>query len=213
MSLAPRETYVVLADLVDSRGIENREQFEHKLEETLSELNNLIGERMAVPLTQMKGVDEFGCVLTHLAPLPKLMCGLLDRIFPTLARVGVATGEIDIGTDTETVAQMDGPAFHRASDTLEEVEAHDLYVGVSTGSPVDTLVSGALNALILSRQGLTKRQQEVILTYERHGTQAAAGDELGIHQQAVSQTLRRADYGRRSYIRKEISKAIEKTYE
>lgn len=213
MTRPERSRYVVLGDLIGSRDIDDRATFESRLKEAMEVINDSQGENMATPLTRMKGIDEFGCVLTRMESLPDVVGGLLDRIHPTLARFGIASGEIDIGYDQETVAKMDGPAFHRARDLLESIESRGLFVSIDTDTPIDTLVSSALNALVLSREQITDRQMEVILAYEQHGTQTAAGDYLGIPQQAVSDTLYRANYQRRQAIRNDLREAIKSNYD
>jgi hypothetical protein len=203
----------VLVDLVESRAIEDRTAFESHLEDALAHVNDAVAGNLATPFTRMKGIDEFGAVLTDLAVLPDAMAGLLDRIHPAPARFGVASGAIDVGADSDTVAEMDGPAFHRASALLETVEDRDVYVGVDTGHPADGLVASALNLLLLEREDVTERQMETILAYERHGTQTAAAAALGRTQQAVSKTLQRANYGRRRAIREDLREALEAAYD
>lgn len=205
--------YVVLVDIVGSRDISNRGAFARQVEEAMSAVNRSGSAYMSTPLTRMKGIDEFGCVLTQLGPLPDIICSFLDRIHPTLARFGVASGEIDIGRDSNTVAEMDGPAFHRASELLVELESDALFVGVDVGKPTDSLVATALNAFVLAREKLTERQMEVILAYEELGTQTAAGNQLGIPQQAVSDLLSRANYDRRKRVQNGLRQAIEQLYE
>lgn len=205
--------YVVLVDLVRSRDIADREVFESRLERALAHVNEAERTHLSTPLSRMKGIDEFGCVLTELAPLPDVLTGLLDRIHPMLGRFGVAAGEIDVGASRATVATMDGPAFHRASELLTTAEERDLFVGVDTGSPVDGLLASALNLLVLSRRGLTERQVEVILAYEEHGTQDEAADALGLSQQSVSKSLGRAGYASRTQIRAELRAALEAVYD
>lgn len=207
-----RTQYVVLVDIVDSRKIENRETFESRLKNAFESVNESEAESLSTPLTQMKGIDEFGCVLTTVSPLPDIITGILDRIHPTYARFAIASGEIDIGTERETVAEMDGPAFHRASAMLDSIENEELYVGVDTNREIDGLAASALNLLVLEREDLTDRQVEVILAYERHGTQASAGEELGLQQQAISNTLRRANYMRRREIQRNLRRALEDVY-
>lgn len=206
-------TYVLLADVVESRSIADREAFESRLDGALAHVNDVESRSMSTPLTKMKGIDEFGCVLTAMAPLPDIVSGLLDRIHPTRVRFAVASGSVDIGVGSETVAEMDGPAFHRASELLSDIEERGLYVDVDTNRDADGLVASALNSLLLERERLTERQVEVILAYEDHGTQAAAGEALGLEQQAVSNALQRANYGRRREIRRGLREALEAVYD
>lgn len=122
---------------------------------------------------------------------------ILAEIHPVRVRFGIADGGIDIGSVEEGVRSRDGPAFHRAAAALDEADDRDLHVAVTTDSPVDGLLAGSLNLLLIARERRTDRQFEVIEAYERYGTQQAAATELGVPQQAVSQALNRADYRRR----------------
>lgn len=205
--------YVVLADVVGSRDIDDRDAFEARLRTAFDHVNEAEAEYVSTPLTHMKGIDEFGCVLTSAAAVPDLASGLLDRIHPTRVRFAVASGDIDVGDDRETVAEMDGPAFHRASELLETLASNELYAAVDTGKDADGLFAAALNLLLLEREDLTERQVEVILAYERHGTQTEVGEALGLKQQAVSKTLRRANYERRREIRRGLRRALEAVYD
>lgn len=209
----PDTQYVLLVDIVGSRDIEDRAAFEARLEDALEYVNEAERESISTPFTQMKGIDEFGGVLTEVSPVPDIVAGILDRIYPTQARFAIASGEIDVGTGSETVAKMDGPAFHRASTLLDGVEENGLYVDVDTGRGIDGVFAAALNLLVLGRDDLTERQVEVILAYERYGTQSRAGEELGLQQQAVSNSLRRANYMRRREIRRSLRGALEEVYD
>lgn len=205
--------YVVLADTVDSRKIQDREAFESRLKNAFDYVNDAERESISTPFTQMKGIDEFGCVLTRVSPIADIMSDILNRIHPSRARFALASGEIDVGAERETVAQMDGPAFHRASALLDEVERSELYVDIDTDQETDSLVTNTLNLLLLEREHLTDRQVEVILAYERCGTQSDAGEELGLGQQAVSNALRRANYKRRGKIRRSLRQTLEALYD
>lgn len=207
------DRYVVLVDIVSSREIADRSAFESRLSEAIDAINDGYSASFATPLSRMKGIDEFGCVLTELEPLPAIISRFLDYIHPTLARFGVATGGIDIGRDRDTVAEMDGPAFHRANALLQRLESDGLFIRLDMDEPMDPFVSSALNALVLARDGITERQMEAVLAYEEHGTQTAVGEQLGIPQQAVSDMLSRTEYHRRKLIRDEVSEAIAHQYD
>ena len=210
---AEQTQYVVLADIIGSRHIDHRKTFETRLKNAFTYVNKSEKESISTPFTQMKGVDEFGCVLTNPSPIPDIISGFLDRIYPTYARFGIASGEIDIGAERQTVAKMDGPAFHRASELLERTEETDLFVGVDTNRETDGLVASALDLLLLERENLTDRQIEVILAYEACGTQSKTGEKLGLKQQAVSNVLRRANYMRRKQIRQTLRETLETLYD
>lgn len=205
--------YVLLADVVHSRDIERRADFESRLAATFESLNREKSDVLATPLSPMKGLDEFGCVLTAVAPVVDVILGILNATHPVSVRFAVANGGIDVGLGRDTVAEMDGPAFHRASELLEQLKENDLRVAVDTGSSVDALAATSLNFLTLQRMSLTSRQLEVVRAYDRHGTQPDAANELDISQQAVSKTLRDVDYRRLAALEELTRAGLKETYD
>lgn len=205
--------YVVLADIVESREVTDRETLNEGLTEVLNYVNYTHREAIDTSFERIKGIDEFGGVLGQLAPLYDVIVEILNEIHPVRVRFGIAGGKVDVNHQTDTVSEMDGPAFHRADRFLAEAEADDLYAYVDTDSAIDPLVANSVNLLLMYRERLTDRQVETIRAYERHGTQEAAADALDVRQQSVSNTLKRADYGRTRKIRTQLRKALEEIYD
>ncbi len=205
--------YVVLADVVGSRRIERRSEFQSQLETAFDTINRVEDASLATPLSPMKGVDEFGCVLTEIGPVVDIILGILDHAHPVGVRFAISNGGIDVGLSRDTVAEMDGPAFHRASELLELLKENELHVLMDTGKPYDELAVTALNFLTLRKLSLTPRQLNVILAYERQGTQSGVADELDITQQSVSKTLRNVDYNRVALLREKTRRSLEDLYD
>jgi len=205
--------YVLLADVVASRELDDRERFKTTLSDALASANDQFDDELFVPVEPIKGVDEFGGVLVTLSPVYELLATILDRIHPVRVRFAVTSAEIDVGANEHRIADMDGPAFHRGDELLHTIEEDDLYAAVDTNRPADGLVSPTINLLLLRREALTDRQLEVIRAYERHGTQSAAAEELDVPQQAVSQALQRAEYDRTMLLRQQLRETLEVLYE
>lgn len=206
------DRYVVLSDVVGSRGIDDRERFESGLKTAFETANRSYDQSLVVPFSQMKGIDEFGCVLADISALPPVISTLLNHTHPVGVRFGVASGAIDVGVNETSVAEMDGPAFHRASEILERLKNDGLYVGLDTGQRYDDLASAALNLLVLHELSLSRRQVETILAYESHGTQSDAAAHLEVSQQAVSDALQKADYYRIETLLNYIANSFETIY-
>ncbi|AGB16427.1 hypothetical protein Halru_1828 [Halovivax ruber XH-70] len=188
------DRYVVLGDVVDSREIADRDGFR----ETFTEARETVAARyessfVAGP-SVLKGIDELGAVLSSLDSLYDVAITLQNVLYPHAIRLAVASGEISVG-ETDAVAHMDGEAFHRATELLEAVERDGLRFGLDTDThPLDTAVADEVNLLLSLRESWTDRQREVVTRYERAPTQRAVADELGISQQAVSNTLQSASW-------------------
>lgn len=209
----PSPRYVVLADVVASRDIDNRSAFQERLFEALDAVNDSYSDAIHTDFEVIKGIDEFGGVLRKFAPVYEVIATILSRIHPVSVRFGIASGEFDVDAEAASVAELDGRPFHRADELLAATESDDLYAAVDTGSPIDPLVSNNLNLLLVAREHLTEHQVTVERAYERHGTQSAAAAELDIPQQSVSKALQRADYDRRKKLRKTLRDALEAVYD
>lgn len=207
------QPYVVLADVIDSRTLDNRPQFQRTLEHALGAANATFDETILTDLEPIKGVDEFGGVLASIGPVFEVMAGILNRVHPVTIRWGIAQGRIDIGTVGDPISTLDGPAFHDAGEALDSAERANMYVGFQADRPFDGLVESTLNLLLFRRERLTERQVEVIRTYEHEGTQTRTASVLDVPQQSVSKTLQRADYRRISTIREQFQTTVENLYE
>ena len=205
--------YVILADIIGSRDIEDRRVFRESLTNALDTVNDQFASAMGVPFEPIKGIDEFGGVLTDLAPIYELVQVVLHAIHPVEARIVVATGGIDVGHFDAGIGSLDGPAFHRADELLTTLSDEDLYFGMDTGQPADALVATTVNLLMMILRDRTSRQIEVVEAYEAHGTQTAAAADLDVPQQSISQTLQRAEYKRTKLIRAQFMSAITDIYE
>lgn len=205
--------YVVLADVVNSRDLADRDSFRERLTETLSSVNEAHRTSIDTAFERIKGIDEFGGVLGDLAPVYDIIADILNGVHPVPVRFAVAGGNVDVSKRSDAVSEMDGPAFHRADQLLSEVESTDLYAAVDTGHAIDPLVSNNVNLLLMYRERLTDRQVEIVRAYERHDTQTAAAEELGVRQQTVSKTLKRAGYDRTTAIRRYLRETLEVVYE
>lgn len=187
--------YVLLGDVVQSRRIDDREAFRERLTEVCATLNDAYETSIHADFTVLKGVDEVGGVLSSLTDAYDITRDLFEALRPYELRMVIASGTIDVGVDSRDVAEMDGPAFHRAAELLDALENSGLLFDMDVGKgTLDTALADEINLLLLVRQGWTDRQREIVQAYLRHGDQAGAARELGVTQQAISDALTKASW-------------------
>lgn len=213
---------VVLADVVGSRDVPDREGFGDDLESALLEANDAHEDALVAPFVVLKGVDEFGGVLASPAGAYPVVRDLQAALHPEAARYAVVHDEVDVNPWTDDVHQMDGHAFHRADELLDELTAAGAHFQVETpggdtgggvagdgsGLALDDAVSAAGDMALAIREEWTDRQLEVARAYRAAGTQREAAAELGISQQGVSRVLSQADYGRVTRAEERIRRAM-----
>jgi hypothetical protein len=182
---------VVVGDVVASRDREERESLREALANGLERANDRVDDALVAPFRVLKGVDEVGGVLADPSEAYAPLCAIAEAIHPVGIRFAVVYDTVDVAADGDDVAAMDGPAFHRADELLESVDARDRAVGLDLGADdvLEPLLADHLDLLALWKGDWTARQGEVVRTYRREETMAAAADALDVSVQAVSQTL------------------------
>lgn len=185
--------YVVLGDVVDSRDAPDRSALREDLESACAAATETAGEAVVAPVAPIKGVDELAGVLSTPGPIYDVVDGFREAMHPHELRVVVTAGEIDVGMDSADAAKMDGPAFHRADDLLEDLAGTPYRFAMDLGEDrLDDVVADEVNLLLFRKREWTDRQREAVRRYRELGSQTAVAEELSVSQAAVSRTLDRA---------------------
>jgi len=187
--------YVMLGDIKSSTQIPDRRSFQQVLRSACRRLNRTAGRDIVASFKPLKGVDEVGGALASPGSAYDLVVGFLDTIRPQQARFVLTYGEVDVGSTSADVADMDGPAFNAAADAMADLKESDLVFKTDLGvRSLDASVTGLANALLLQRHRWTERQSAAVAAYREQGSQSAAAARLHITQQAVSKALEGASW-------------------
>lgn len=206
------EHCVVVGDVIDSRKVEDREQLRRRLETGIARANDAVRNALAAPFEILKGVDELAGVLAGPATAYRAMRELTEAIHPAEIRFAVIWGTVDVGADASTVAAMDGPAFHRADESLARVERKNRYVSLAIGSSpgvFETLLEDLIELVLRRKDEWTERQTELVERYRELDSMTAVAEAEGVSTQAVSKGLSRADARRIGEIETDITAAFE----
>ena len=104
---------VLIGDIIASKEITDRLNFQKKFTEVLVKPNKAYYNSMISPLTLTIG-DEFQTVLWEATNLFNII-NLIERDIPEISlRYGIGLGKIDTEINSQSAIGMDGPAFHFA---------------------------------------------------------------------------------------------------
>ncbi len=124
-------------------------------------------------------------------------------------RFALARGEVDTAVDGGDISRMDGPVFHKAAELMTELKSAKLMFAMSVGDEaMDCAVSASVNMLLLFKGRMTERQWGAVAEYERTGSQAEAGEVLGVSQQAISHALVTSDYRQVKLVEERVNRAF-----
>ncbi len=180
---------VVTADLVHSRALSERGEWQRRLRALVERLNDRHADDLAAPFMITLG-DEIQGLVRDPTGFPQVVTAIHSAIRPDMIAVGVGIGTV--ATELRVrVTEMDGPAFVRARQAVESGKAAGREVVVVSGLPLADAVLNALYALMGGVQRRwTDKQWERVNLYRTHRSLEKVADIVGVSKQAISRDLR-----------------------
>lgn len=157
---------VLIADIKSSREVEGkeREKLQQKLEDTLDELNEK-GEGVVSPYTVTLG-DEFQAVFGKADAVFVHILKIMAAMHPVEVRFSLSVGEISTPINTEQAIGMDGPAFHKAREGIDNLKESGFLLRVSTEDDEDLTLKIINNSLqLLSKQIRSWNKKRIVILY------------------------------------------------
>ena len=190
----------LIADVIDSKIVQERFDLQKQLEKTLQTMNELFGEFLASNFTLTLG-DEFQGLLKVDAPVFQMIDTLRSLLTPTQLRFGIGLGEIVTDIDPLQSIGADGPAYWNARAAINLVHQKNDYgntqIYFSSGKEKQDFF---VNALIASgeaiRSGWRGSQEEILLdllkrcVYSENFSQQDLAQSLEINPSALSKRLK-----------------------
>lgn len=190
----------LIADVIDSKMVQERFNLQKQLEKALRKMNELFGDYLASCFTLTLG-DEFQALLKVDAPVFQIIDTLRSELIPTQLRFGIGLGEIVTAIDPLQSIGADGPAYWNARVAINLVHQKNDYgntqIYFSSGNDSKDLL---VNALIASgeaiRSGWRGSQEEILLdllkrfVYSENFSQQDLAQSLDINPSALSKRLK-----------------------
>ena len=190
----------LIADVIDSKMVQERFDLQKQVEKTLQKMNELFGDYLASRFTLTLG-DEFQALLEVDAPVFQIVDTLRSELTPTQLRFGIGLGEIVTAIDPLQSIGADGPAYWNARAAINLVHQKNDYgntqIYFSSGKENRDFF---VNALIASgeaiRSGWRDSQEEILLNllkrsvYSESFSQQDLAQSLSINPSALSKRLK-----------------------
>ena len=190
----------LIADVIDSKTVQERFDLQKQLEKTLQKINELFKDYLASSFTLTLG-DEFQALLKMDAPVFQIIDTLRSELTPTQLRFGIGLGEIVTDIDPLQSIGADGPAYWNARAAINLVHQKNDYgntqIYFSCGKEKQDFF---VNALIASgeaiRSGWRGSQEEILLdllkrcVYSENFSQQDLAQSLAINPSALSKRLK-----------------------
>ena len=190
----------LIADVIDSKMVQERLDLQKQVEKTLQKMNELFGDYLASRFTLTLG-DEFQALLKVDAPVFQIIDTLRSELNPTQLRFGIGFGEIVTAIDPLQSVGADGPAYWNARAAINFVHQKNDYgntqIYFSSGKENQDFF---VNALIASGEAIRSSwrdsQEEILLNllkrsvYSESFSQQDLAQSLSINPSALSKRLK-----------------------
>lgn len=190
----------LIADVIDSKMVQERFDLQKQLEITLQKINGLFADYLASCFTLTLG-DEFQALLKVDAPVFQIIDTLRSELTPTQLRFGIGLGEIVTAIDPLQSVGADGPAYWNARAAINFVHQKNDYgntqIYFSSGKENQDFF---VNALIASGEAIRSSwrdsQEEILLNllkrsvYSEFFSQQDLAQSLSINPSALSKRLK-----------------------
>ena len=188
------EVCVITLDLKASRKISERIVIQREIKELLKALNRQYTPELLAEFMITLG-DEFQGVLKTPAKVYDIFLAIHDQLhLPFYCGIGVGSIETEL---SRKVIEMDGPAFHRSREALEEAKKIDKELVVNSGNDtLDQILNALLALLSVIRSKWTKKQREIVayLGGRPEIPQVEVARKFGVTKQSISKTLASAHW-------------------
>lgn len=181
--------FCVIADLIDSRSLPDRREFQRILGGRLKEVSEG-SSGLVSPYTITLG-DEFQAVYSTTENIFSDLFRIIWEIWPQKIRVAIGCGSIDTDINTKSALGMDGPAFHTARSTMMLLKKNSYTtLAISGMQSSDKELAGAILATFSKEFKTWKRTSVGVFCRLINGAAIPEiSHELGVSDRMVYKTI------------------------
>ena len=205
-------TYLALiGDIVDSKQLAKRSEFQAKLTATLKDVSR--AKTLASPYTITLG-DEFQAVYKNADTLFADIIAIMCEVHPVQVRFAIGVGELTTKINPKQALGMDGPAFHRAREAITALKDTPYLIrlqGESTPAPASDpwrLLNHIFNLVTHRMDGWKPNRLRIMKGLIEGESVAALEKELRISNVAVYKNINAASLDELQGLCKEVTRFL-----
>jgi len=197
----------LIADIVKSREIKDRDKFQNGLENQL-QLINKRNKNLLSPYTLTLG-DEFQAVYSKADNLFNDIWEIMSKLYPHKARFALGVGTLTTPVNPKRAIGMDGPAFHFARNSISELKETSYLMKIAgEGISHLTLLNSCLYLVSQSAANWSANRYQVLTGLLAGWSRKKIADQLGISTVAVYKNINKGSLDVLINLNNEICKML-----
>lgn len=202
----------LIADIVNSRKIEDRDKFQQKLEDQLRALNKRNANLLS-PYTLTLG-DEFQAVYSKADNLFNDVWEIMSGLYPHKARFALGVGTLTTPVNPKRAIGMDGPAFHFARNGISELKETSYLMKIAGEEiPHLSLLNNCLYLVSQSAANWSANRFQVLTGLLKGWSRKKIAGQLGISTVAVYKNINKGSLDVLINLNKETGKMLNEALE
>lgn len=181
---------VLIADIVSSKKINDRNRFQKNLKAELNKINRESASILS-PMTITLG-DEFQCVYSDAGEIFQHVWGILFACYPERIRFSYGIGTITTAINKKQAIGMDGPAFYDARDGLTALKQKNYLFNLmyrDGNSELVNLIRNTFYLMSYNVAGWKKNRIKIMSMLSSETPVKLIADKLMISEQAVYKNI------------------------
>lgn len=201
--------YSLIADIKNSKKINNRSIFQNKLNDILDRINNSYDDSVIASKFVITTGDEFQCLFYKPDKIFEIITKIELAMYPVKLRFAIGYGKIITNINKEQAIGSDGPVWWRAREGIESLRetqekgikenSNIKIVGLSNKSILE-IVNMCLVLIVKIKDKWTPRQRDLILKIinnnglEYNVKQTVIAVQTGLQADVVNKRLKSSNY-------------------
>ena len=181
---------VLIADIVSSRNIKDRNTVQKKLRDILMKINRE-SHSILSPMTITLG-DEFQCVYSKADDIFRHIWEIINACYPEKIRFSFGIGEITTDINEKRAIGMDGPAFYAAREGLTALKKTDYFFNLDSNDKNSESLDFVRNILYLISYNVApwrKNRIEIMNLMTKKIAVKIIAERMKISEQAVYKNI------------------------
>ncbi|MDZ7720637.1 MAG: SatD family protein [Balneolaceae bacterium] len=204
-------TYIVIiGDIEQSKQLSpnDRRQVQNELESVFEELNRS-SANIVSPYTITLG-DEFQVVYDSAGEIFKHIWTIMAAVHPVFVRFSIGVGKITTGVNKRNSLGMDGPAFYKARECIEQMKKQKILLSVSTEkAKFNRLVNSAFLILEADLRSWKKNRFLILQKMYEEKEVKQIAKEIGLSDVAIYKNINAGTLKALRELTESISETIE----
>lgn len=194
----------IIGDIKNSKNIEERRNFQNKLNDILNEINEIFSNSISSNFTITLG-DEFQGLLHSGEHVMDIIQYIKKEAYPIKIRFGIGIGAITTDINSMMSIGADGPGYYKARDSIDQLKTlekknestyGDVQIKIDGDNNLQELsLNSILNLMYCIEKEWTKKQRQVVnyVLFEKK-TQTETAQYFHVSQSNIQQILSKTHF-------------------